>query len=579
MNSPSLKTSIWSLIFLSLSIVFPDCKKPDSQTQTPNQPPVTPHNVNLEIKSVAKTDINEVDLEYSVKPEGGDKYSNIKIGWSTTADFTTDDDSTTLADNTSVALDGKYHLVGLKQATTYYARLSIIRDNKLTYSETKQFETDSLKITFDTDIYPIRANRNIEGNYSLFTNFTASPQVIDPDTSVVKLLLGNYECKISSDEGYLILYNIPENVPPADGYTLTLVRKHLTGAAPAPVNLMRGLWSEVQAPDVPLAAGTGYENNGIGFYGTCHSDQKGYMIGGVYLHPLSISGAEAGGPFVIREFDGQTLQWAETSPVNPRLYENPICYYYNNSIYVIGGKTRYPTDGDFFVKTMWRLDLASMTWISMDTLPYPGIFNQASFELDGEWYIGMGLDSANRSLCCGDPLPSKKFWKYSPSTNIWTQLADFPGGSMNYPSCFTIGSEAYAFYGAIPNTPNPGSETDYSEELWKYNPVMNQWTQISIPSNGPPPGEKYQIFAYNGKAYFLTGQLRVFDGSSYSFNGPNPSLEYDPVSNTFSQVATNSTGGILQLLYSKDDKFYFQADAFGYITNIPNKTNLFIPDK
>jgi hypothetical protein len=305
------------------------------------------------------------------------------------------------------------------------------------------------------------------------------------------------------------------------------------------------------------------------------------MVGGSYFHALGLvdttnqSEPENDGPYSIRVFDGNAQQWSEIMPSNPRMYTNPICYFYNNGIYVIGGQLEYPSDGPYFVNTMWRMDLGTNTWSPVGPLPYEGEFNQASFELNGEWYIGMGADSVG----IGVTAPNKKFWKYTPATNTWTSLTDFPGaGNENYPSCFTIGNVAYVFYGALIN----GEATymsDYSQELWKYDPVANSWTQIPIPAGGPPPGEKYQIIVYNGRAYFLSAQVRILLGQYYGFDLEIPALKWDPIANSYSRVSNAITGGILKLIYNQGDKFYFQSDAQGYLDNIPDSTSLFIPDR
>jgi hypothetical protein len=96
---------------------------------------------------------------------------------------------------------------------------------------------------------------------------------------------------------------------------------------------------------------------------------------------------------------------------------------------------------------------------------------------------------------------------------------------------------------------------------------------------GPPPGEKYQIISYNGKAYFLSAQVQIFLGYYYGFQLQIPALEWDPASNTYRRISNAITSGIMKLVYNKGDKFYFQSDANGYIDNIPDSTSLFVPDR
>src|SRR5687767_11193761 len=112
-----------------------------------------------------------------------------------------------------------------------------------------------------------------------------------------------------------------------------------------------------------------------------------------------------------------------------------------------------------------------MTWITLDSLPYPTLFNLMSFELNNEFYIGLGVDrNYGSNPCCG--IPSKKFWKYNPNTNLWTRLADFPGNYEYFylnTTAFTIGNKGYVFYG------DPSPKLNARQELWEFNPANNTW--------------------------------------------------------------------------------------------------------
>jgi hypothetical protein len=116
--------------------------------------------------------------------------------------------------------------------------------------------------------------------------------------------------------------------------------------------------------------------------------------------------------------------------------------------------------------------------------------------------------------------------------------------------------------------------SDYSEELWQFDPSANSWAQLSLPAKGGPvPGERYSIVSYNGKAQFFTGEALLFMGTTYGYVLENSSLEYDPQTGSFTPIAYNSSAGIMRLVYSKGNKYIFQSDALGYIDNIPNRTN------
>src|SRR5690606_10191594 len=121
-------------------------------------------------------------------------------------------------------------------------------------------------------------------------------------------------------------------------YSLRLERKGLTTITSSGIDILKGLWSYVQKPEIPNDPA--YGENGIGFYGTCQSPTKGYLIPGRYFKEtfyLDYGNPDFARPGYILEYDPISGQWARKKPINPKCFESPICYYYKNSIYVIGG--------------------------------------------------------------------------------------------------------------------------------------------------------------------------------------------------------------------------------------------------
>ena len=557
------------LLFIFLGFLF-CCKKKESLIL-----PVTIADSTWKITSVTIQDINDVEVSYQIKPPVGETYSHAYLHWSSSNDFSSDHDSVNISNTITGVVDGNYLVKGLKQSTKYYARLTVAYKNKQFFSTIEEWVTGTLKIisAFGLDTLPLHVNRNFDQNSLIWTNFDLASG--NNQNHPTKLFLGNYECPITNDVGQHIFFHIPVTIPPGR-YALRLERKGLTAQTPDSIYVLKGIWSELTPPDFPLAFGY---DNAIGYYGSCFSNDKGYIIPGLFYHDYPVGHPDFPLPKFILEFDASTRQWTRRYPANPIGFENPICYYHNNAIYVIGGKLLHvysPNGGR--IQKMMKLDLNTWIWSELDSLPFQTIQNLVSFELNNEWYIGLGADAANLSLCCGDALPSKKFWKYNPQTNKWTALADFPGNHAHnqfYPTGFTIGTKGYVYFGALPVERYVPSMTDFKRELWEYNVTSNTWAQKILPINGGPPiGEKYQIVSYKEKAYFLTTQrLELFGLSGYNFMLYLPCLEYDPVTNTFQRITNSNTAGVMKLIYKKDNEFYFQADALGYIYNIPNRTN------
>lgn len=384
--------------------------------------------------------------------------------------------------------------------------------------------------------------------------------------SNAKVFLGNYQCPIIGDEGYTIYFTVPKDMP-YGRYSLRVERKGLVAQTPDSVFVLKGIWSYPEKPVFPEGANTG--PNALGFYGTCFSANKGYIVSGIYKNHLPVfnSSIDINYPNYILEFDGPTAMWTKRFTTNHKSFEEPRCYLYNNTIYVIGGREAIDS-GIWPVKNMWKLDLSSMTWTRGEEVPHKNIANPISFELNGEWFIGSGVDITDLNLCCGYPIPTPKMWKYSPSQNTWTPVADFPGRYQKNPTTFTIGDKAYVFSGAIHKGSHDNQyETEFERELWEYTPASNTWTQIPLPEVDShlilPIGEKYCIFSYNGKAYFLSSQKMIATGLGYQFSTFASFTEFDPQAKTFTKISYPSNYPPMKMFFKNGNKFYFQSDALG----------------
>jgi hypothetical protein len=563
----SSKLLFFAFRLLAISLIFfQSCKKKDEGNAAQPPPVVITDSGLFRINSATKTDVNEFNINYHAVPPPGESYSNLYLIWSTSSSFLTGKDSLNIAPTTSLAANQL--LPGLKQSTTYYGRIGLTLKGKRYYSTSTSFTTDTFKIVVAGYFDPSRGFSKDDTSI-VFTNLKPVAPRIGSDT---KVFFGNYECTIVSDQGLTIEYNVPASIP-AGKYRLKVFSRGMEAFWPDSVEVLRGIWQHIAAPTIPVNPNA--TTAGLVFFGTCYSAQKGYLVGGIYLNGPPVSYPNSQWPEYIIEFNALQQSWTKRIMPAPQYFENPHCYYYNNGIYVVSAHN-WTTDifgnqHGMSLKKIKRLDLGSLTWTDVSDVPYPTIFNLASFELNNEFYIGMGADSANRTVCCGTPIPSKKFWKFNPASNQWTPLADFPGDHQDFPTCFTIGSKAYAFYGAVPIT-----STDFKKELWEYNPTINTWLQIPLPATGgPSAGEKYQISGHNGKAYFISSQNRSLFGGGYGYLTSAPCLEWDPIQNSYKPVAFPYDSHILKTMFKQGNTYYYKTDATGYFESVPNKVYSF----
>ena len=537
------------ITFISSALLLYACNKTDSGGSNPNPlpPAVTIPDSTYKINSVSITDINNANVNFSIKPPAGESYSNIFLHWSTNTDFSTDNDSVAI----SSLVNGQILLKRLQQSKLYHLRISLLYKAVKFTSAISNFTTGT--VVFND--YPKVYNRG--GYHTFTTNFFESP--IHQDTST-RVWLDNYQCTMQIASGGTAAFVVPFNIP-TKKYALKYERNGTSTIAPDSVMVAMGYWTEITPPPIPLHPS--YPENAVGYINTCRSSTKAYIVPGSYLHALPWNDPNESRPGFIMEFDFASKLWTKRVPAIRRYFENPICYYYNNAIYILGGWNYDQFNSNLGrMQKMLRLDLTTLVWTEMDPFPYPTIFNLVSFEINNEWYIGLGADVNDLNR------PSNKFWKYNPATNVWTTMADMPRqhGSVNqnYPTGFSIGNKGYVYYGAV----GMGAG---GRELWEYN--NNVWTKINLPIEGAPPiADKYCIFPYNGKAVFTVGQMLEFFGTAYLNSMKHYYSEYDFVNSKFTRIAMPNNSTMMKCLGVSGNKVYLQADAVGYLDYIHNRT-------
>lgn len=559
-----------TLLFLGLLFTY-SCKKSDPVSLP--QPPAELADSTLKINAITKLDAGEFEVSYASKPPLNEQYENLSLVYSTHSDFREVTDSLSLFKTVNTGIEQKHVLTGLKQGSDYFVRLSVKYRGKVFYSEIKPFRNDSLVImtTDHTGLFSFRA---VERGMNIRITTNAGGDTTKSYNVNAKVFLGDNECMITKDKGSVLYYTVPQTIPPGT-YKLRLERKGLTAYYADSIHIVQGKWRQLTSLNLPLNAY--FSENALFDFGTCYSETKGYIVGGLYFRSIQFGSPEWGNaPDDIFEFDPNTNAWIKRRPASPKYFERPVCYYYNNAIYVLGGMETDKYGGGFMarklVKNIWKLDLASLTWSQAGNIPFSK-HNLVSFQINGEWYLGLGSDEARDNN--GNPLISKELWKYTPSTGNWKRLADFPGPHHTFPTAFTIGNKAYVFLGMVPEGDFYFHSTNYGQELWEYDTETDTWLQKPLPSvGGPLVGEKYQIVTYNGKAYFLTAQEKRAYLSGYGYSLQRVFLEYDPATNKFTtNINRNNQVDMMRLVYKNGNRFIFQSDALGYIENVSNRTD------
>lgn len=170
---------------------------------------------------------------------------------------------------------------------------------------------------------------------------------------------------------------------------------------------------------------------------------------------------------------------------------------------------------NLMLNDLWEYDPATNSWTQKANFPGVARRDAASFVIGTKAYVGTGMDNADAWI--GNPLAD--FWEYSPATNTWTSKASFPGNSgfgIYYATGFAVLGKGYFCCGKE-------AASNYSNDLWEYNPTTNTWLQkVDLP--GP---ERYGAIA------FVVGNY-VYCGTGTDENIlVNDFYRYNPTSNTW----------------------------------------------
>ena len=161
--------------------------------------------------------------------------------------------------------------------------------------------------------------------------------------------------------------------------------------------------------------------------------------------------------------------------------------------FTIGGKMFVGTGYNFFEtfsgysNDFFAYELEQNTWSKMASLPSDARESAIAFSIGEYGYVGLGKDCLGMGVC--DHHFFKDLWRYNPSTNSWTEMAEFPGTPRAYATSFVIGNKAYV----------TGGSSQGDNDLWEYNPENNQWTKKADYPGGC--SSRAVSLSINGRAY------------------------------------------------------------------------------
>lgn len=174
----------------------------------------------------------------------------------------------------------------------------------------------------------------------------------------------------------------------------------------------------------------------------------------------------------------------------------------NNKGYIcLGQGETNPFFGD-----LWEYDPSTETWSQKANFIGSPRRQAVSFVLDDQAYVGTGIDT--------DGL-QKDMYRYNPATNVWTQLNDFGGSARKEAVGFAIGDQGYI---------GTGDDGIMQDDFWQYEPTTDTWTEKASFPGTPRKGSV-------GWGQFPSGFICM--GEDINFNYMSDLWEYNYYSDTW----------------------------------------------
>lgn len=210
---------------------------------------------------------------------------------------------------------------------------------------------------------------------------------------------------------------------------------------------------------------------------------------------------------------GQTYNyWVKKNDFTGLKRERAVAFTVDNYAYVgTGVDTAEQVKND-----LWKYDPFLDSWTQVASLPGVARRNAVAFSIGSKGYIGTGFSHAESLL--GTELSD--FWEYDPTSNQWTQKANYPSTAVYFATGFAVEGKGYICGGK--RGPN-----NYTSALYEYNPMNDSWTaRASFPG-----GVRYQLssFVIENSAYVGLGT----DQDMYR----NDIWEYKPSQDQWTQKA------------------------------------------
>ncbi|MBK9543741.1 MAG: hypothetical protein IPO49_15760 [Bacteroidetes bacterium] len=191
------------------------------------------------------------------------------------------------------------------------------------------------------------------------------------------------------------------------------------------------------------------------FAGLARSYAVGFSIG---TNGYAGLGSTTGAVVDFWKYDSGLNSWSEVSAFAAVNRLNPAGFCINEKIYFGTGDSN-----DKLLNDLWEWDPGTELWTQKADFIGVARYNAISFAINGKGYLGLGTAASGTV---------SDFYQYDPVTNVWTAKASFGGGTRTQAAGFAIGDKGYVGTGA-----STTALASVLNDFWEYNPTTNLWTQ------------------------------------------------------------------------------------------------------
>lgn len=231
-----------------------------------------------------------------------------------------------------------------------------------------------------------------------------------------------------------------------------------------------------------------------------------------------------------------TAQWTQLVDLGGSKRFGAMSFTIGQAAHIVGGTVEDAGNYTTFNET-WIHGLNSEVWSQVADYAGGTIYGGAAFVIDNVAYVGLGYDQL------GNPI--NELWAYDPNTDQWSQRANFPGDARLFG--FSFASNGAGYVGAGANY--AGGTSTLLSDCWKYDPLTDAWSQVADYPGGGQIGLAF--LTLNGDGYVGIGDNgNAFHNDFYRYNAASDTWEqkasFPGFNRSFcSMVAANGEGYLI----------------------------------